>query len=284
MVNLLGMDITEGAENGKPAGAAFIVRQADAEKAAKLYEYQEKYTETEQKAGLPPLLSLLKSALWLGWVIPGCAIMKAGGFADGYRRVPWLYWLCAGCFAAWLVLFLWEKRRQKQVAESPELKELNENADRFLAEAKAALHIPENAVDLDVFGERFILKNGEPKHKSLDGFSDYLNLDLFAFAEDGSLFLASAEAVWEIPLTALRSAERTKKLSFAGWNKQKPYNHKDYRKYKVTVNQFGMYFARCWRVNILDSKGEFYLLIPEYDADAFSALTGLHLDNDKMKG
>ncbi len=26
MVNLLGMDITEGAENGQPAGAAFIVR------------------------------------------------------------------------------------------------------------------------------------------------------------------------------------------------------------------------------------------------------------------
>ncbi len=83
MVNLLGMDITEGAENGKPAGTAFIVRQADSGQAAKLFEYQEKYTETEQKAGLPPLLALLKSAFWLGWVIPGCAIIEAGGFADG---------------------------------------------------------------------------------------------------------------------------------------------------------------------------------------------------------
>lgn len=274
----MGMDITEGAEHGKPAGEAFIVRHMDDEQLAKLDQYREKYAETEQKASLPPLLSLLKSVCWLGWVLPGCAIIGDGDFAAGYRRVPWLYWLCAGCFAVWLVLFIAKKRLQSRVAESPETKALSAEADRFLAEAKAALLIPENAMDLDVLGERFIMKNGEPKHKSFDGFSDYLNLDLFAYAEGGNLVLASTEAVWEIPLTALRGAERTKKLSFAGWNKQKPYDHKDYRKYKIVLNQFGMYFARCYNVKISDIRGEYFLLIPEYDAEAFFEMTGLHPD------
>ena len=281
MKNLFGTDITDGAENGKPVGESFIVRRTDAGQDAEIEAYCEQFAEAERKSSLPAPLGLLKAVCLFGWAIPLCGMISAGSFAEGYRRVPWLFWICGICFIIWIALWIYEKKLQKQTADAPETKALNERAEALLRNVREQLGVPDSAMDLDVLGERFVMKNGVPKHKSFDGFNEYLNLDLYAFVQDGSLFLASTDAVWEIPCSALRGVHRTKRMSFAGWHKAEPHTARSYKKYKITVNQFGTYFAHCVQIEIADARGDFYLLIPEYDAEAFIELTGLHPDTEK---
>lgn len=49
----------------------------------------------------------------------------------------------------------------------------------------------------------------------------------------------------------------------------------EYMPYNISSNQTGQYSARYYRVEIADPKGEFYLLIPEYDGGIFMELANL---------
>ena len=282
MVNLFGADVTDGAENAKFAGSAFVIRRADAAQTAELEDFRVQFAQQERKINLPLPAEIVKTLCWFGWVVILLCAIVSDDVAEGYRNAPWLYWLCGICFAIWIPLYLWEKRRAKQTIEAPETQALNEQAEKLLRQSCESLGIPESAIDLDILAERFVMRNGTPKHKSLDGFNDYLNLNLYAYVQDGSLFLADTETIWEIPCSALRSMKIVKqRCSFADWHKSEPYNSGAYKQYKITVNQFGTLFARCFQIEIADAKGDFYLLIPNYEADAFSTLTGLYPDTGK---
>lgn len=269
MKNFFGIDCTEGSE---PVGSAFTVYKNPSGNDAEWETFESDYVQNEKKKDLPLPLEIIKFLCLIGWVTALCAFVKADEAGALLHRSPWLLWMLTVCFALWLALSVCGKMRAKRT--SPEQAELNRRADALLRETRETLGIPETAIDLDVLGERFVMKDGVPKHKSLDGFNDYLNLDMWAFVRDGSLFLANTEQVWEIPLTSLRGTVRLKKrLGFAGWNKSTPYNEKPYKRFRITVNQFGTYFAHCVQVQIADARGCFFLLLPEYEAEPFSALT-----------
>lgn len=275
--NFFGVDVTKGGSSHAFAGAEFTLRSASPEQEQALSELESEREALEQKSTLPAPFGLAKFLIWLVWVILFCGIIQGGDFAGGYRRVPALYWLCGICFVIWLLLFLWEKRRQKRTAGSAESDAYTERGESLLQNAQETLGIPADAVSIDVLGEHYtVKKDGSLHHKSI-GLAEYLNADLWAFVCDGNLYLADISTVWEIPLTSLRSITREKKrYNFPNWNKAEAYHSAKYKPYQITTNQFGQYFARCYRVEIADVRGEFYLLIPEYDGEAFMALTHLH--------
>ncbi len=281
--NLFGVNITEDADSPGFAGDVFVTRQTDPGQTAELEDFCEQFAQQEKKAGLPLPAEIVKTICWFGWVVILLCAVTGGDLSAGYRNAPWLYWLCVICFVLWLWLFILGKRRQKQAAEAAGTQELNDQAEALLRQAREALGVPESAADLDVLAERFVMKDGKPKHKSLDGFNDYLNLDLYAYVQDGSLLLASTEEVWEIPCSSLRTMKRLKKrCSFADWHKSEPYHSGRYRQFKITANQFGTLFAHCRQIEIADARGDFYLLIPDYEAETFTALTGLHPETSEL--
>lgn len=275
--NFFGIDVTKGNDSRDFAGAEFTVRRAPAEQDQALEALESERETLERNSSLPAPLGLVKFLCWLCWIILGCAIISGGDFAEGYRRVPAFYWICGICFAIWLPLFIWEKRRQKQTAKSAESEAYIEQGESLLQSAQETLGIPADAVSIDILGEHYaVKKDGSLRHKSI-GLAEYLNVDLWAFVAEGNLYLADIGTVWEIPLTALRSITREKKhYNFPNWNKPEAHDSAKYKSFHITTNQFGQYFARCFRVEIADARGEFYLLIPEYDGEAFMALTHLH--------
>ena len=281
MLNFMGNDVTADPENESSAGDAFVVRRWAPPEDAAPPDFLPKLKEIEDKGTLPPLLSLLKLACGFGSIMMLMEIVRLGNPVHAFPHQPAAYCIGAVCFAGWLALFIREKTLPKKAVSSSEYAAVIAQIEDIVNRSKTALGVPDSAIDIDILAEHFVMKDGEPKHKSFDALNDYLNLSFCAFVQDGSFCLASGAERWEIPLTSLRSMKRLKqRFSFSDWYKDVPYNDKQYRPYKITVNQFGSYFAHCYQVTISDIKGEFYLLIPDYDAEAFSALTGLHPDRD----
>ncbi len=289
MLNLFGIDVTEYAENEASPADAFIVRQVDNEQDSALAELQKQFEDAVENGpvqpeksaqsstpGLSPLLELLKAACLFGAVMMFLNL-------NGVPFDPAVCLIGGICFVGWLLLFLRDRTLRKQAAEcsksslASEFETLLGRMKLLLEQRKAELGIPESAAGIDFLAEQYITENGIPKHISIDGVSDYLNLERYAYVENGSLFLANAAEVMEIPLSSLRSMKKLKQLcSFADWNKSEPHTDKRFRRFRIKVSRGGVYSVHCCQIAVADARGDCYLLIPEYEADAFSVLTGLH--------
>ncbi len=100
------------------------------------------------------------------------------------------------------------------------------------------------------------------------------NLDFYVFVNDGGLCFYDLRKVWEIPLSSLKYATfEKKKKSFESWNKKEPYNSEKYKKFKINKGKYDYYFLRIYKVEINDIRGEYHLIIPEYDWETFNSLT-----------
>ncbi len=277
MTNLFGWNMTKGQNVGNVDGAVFLTRTLSDEQNAALDSFQNSNEDFVKKSKLPLPLRIVQGICLFGWWIILIGILKADvSFAEGYRNAPGLYWALPICFVLWLVLFMLGKYCQKQLAQDDALKEHFENAESLTQMARNALGIPEDAQNIDVLAERYVLKDGEIKHKDFN-MTNFLNLDLFIFYEDGNLCLADLRQRLDIPLRSLHTMRlEKKKKSFPEWHKSEPSNAPKYKPFKIAVNQYGHVFSRYYRVDISDVKGEFYLLIPEYDGDVFTEVTHIH--------
>ncbi|MBQ8928384.1 MAG: hypothetical protein IJ055_08970 [Oscillospiraceae bacterium] len=282
MTNLFGINITESKENAAIDGEVFCTRSIRADQEEEIRQILEEGEVLEKKSSLPLPLSLIKGICLFAWEILLLGIIKSWGdgtpLAQGYRNAPWIFWACPVCFVVWLVLMLISKRRKQRTEAGSAYQQNDAHAQKLLQSIMKTLGVPDDAKQIDVLAERYVMKNGAPKRRN-SGMTQYVNLSLFAYIRKGQLCLADAGSVWEIPLSSLRSvAPGRKRVSFPDWTKPEPYDAAVYKPYGITANQFGAFFARYYRVEISDVRGEFYLLIPEYDSMAFMELTSMHAD------
>ena len=282
MTNLFGVNITENKENAVIDGEVFCTDQISSEQEAQIESILETEQELEKQSSLPFPFPLLKTLCQIGWMILTLGIIKAWGdgtsFSQGYQNAPGLYLACLICFVLWLILQIISMFRRKCTEATPTYQRNDENAELLLQNIKEKLGIPADAESIDVLAERCVMKDGKPKRKDIE-LTQYVNLSMFAYIKEDQLCLADASSVWEIPLSSLRSMELVKKrVSFPDWTKSEPYDSKTYKPYKVTTNQFGHYFSRYYRVEISDVRGEFYLLIPEYDGVTFKDIAKMRVD------
>ncbi len=279
MTNVFGWNMAKGEKVGNVDGAVFVTRTLSDEQNAALDRLAENNTNILVQGQLPLPLRIVKGIALFGFWIILLSILKADvSLAQGYRNAPGLYWAVPICLAVWLILFLIGRQRMKRLAADPSLQEHIDIAENLTQMARGVLGIPEDAQSIDVLAERYVLKNGEVVHKDFN-MTNYLNLDLFIFYEDGNLCLADLRQRMDIPLHSIRSMRLEKKRkSFPEWHKDEPSNSPKYKPYKITANQYGHVFSKYYRVEISDAKGEFYLLIPEYDAEIFTEITHIRPD------
>lgn len=279
MTNFFGFNVTKGQESDEMDSIVFVTRTVSAEESEKLAQFQQENEQLEKKASLPVGLRVLKGICWFVWLIVLLGILKSDvSFVQGYRNAPILHWVCGFCFIIWLALVIYGRVLMKQTVNTAEFSEHMAHADKLAQDVRRALDVPENAESIDILAEQYIMKNGEPKHRD-SGLVAYINYDMFIFERNGNLCLADTEHIWEIPLSSLSSMTLEKKrYSYPEWHKSEPPSSKKYKPYKITTNSYGHYFSRCYRIIISDVRGEFYLLIPEYDGELFTSVTHLHTE------
>ncbi len=276
MTNFFGFNVTKGQESDKMDCISFVTRTISDEESERIAQYRQDNDRLEKKAELPTALGVLKGLCWVAWLIILFGILESDvGLIQGYNNAPLLHWIGFLCFVTWLALLIYGKMRVKRTVQTTEFDQHVRQINQFAQEAMQTLDIPENAESIDVLAERYVMKKGVPKHRD-SGLVPYVNFDLFIFVQDGSLCLADLENVWEIPLSSLRSMTLEKKrYGYPEWHKSEPPSSKMYKPYKITTNNYGHYFSRCYRIEIRDIRGEFYLLIPEYDGEIFTNVTHL---------
>lgn len=285
MVNVFGLDVTEGEAFAKSPGNVFIMNRSAAVREAELEEYRARVKYHERKSELPPLAGLAKVVCGASWIVVGSTIvnhiLRGRDLSAAYSSIPWFFWLGGICFVLWLVLFRWEKYRAKNAMESAGVQALIRDAAIIKKGADGKPVIPSGAKEMDVFSERYVMQGDRPVREPVDGVNEFFNLPLVAYVQNGCLHLSDGVTVWKIPCGALRSMKRTEQMcSFAKWNKPIPYNCDRYRRYQITANESGSLSVHCWKVEITNMKGDFYLLVPDYDAETFTQLTGLTPETD----
>ena len=105
----------------------------------------------------------------------------------------------------------------------------------------------------------------------------YRNRPIWAFREGEALCLTDNDQVWAIPLSALTKMTWVKKRAVCvGWNKEESEGEYPYKAFVSRRNQYGRYACKCFRVEIHAPQGDYFLLLPGYEQEFFSTLTGLY--------
>ncbi|MBQ8010986.1 MAG: hypothetical protein IJ265_05495 [Oscillospiraceae bacterium] len=278
--NFFGVNIEQ--EDDKPDCAAFQTAEIPPELESEMMRMQTESESFLKKADLPLPLIIVKIICWFGWFVVLIGTLKSDvSFMEGYRNAPVLHWIGVVCFILWLGLFLYGRNRMKQMNKSTELAEHIQDSEKLFSDLRQALGVPEDALEMDVLGERYVLKDGKPHHKDA-GLTKYLNISMAAFVRDGNLCLADTMQRWEIPLSSIRSMTLIKKrISFPEWHKDEPFNSPKYKPYKITSNSYGHFFSYYYRIEIRDTRGDFHLLIPHFDGEVFTELTHIRPEESK---
>lgn len=278
MKNIFGFNSSDE-NNLVMDGNCFVTRKVSESLGEHLDKASQNFTELEKKQYLPAGLGLLKTiSLWLSIMIFVGILRADVSLSQAYENAPFLIISAPVLLLTFIVLKAFELFRRKNVNESTELAENISNTEELFALAKNELGVPEIYAEIDVLFTRYVIKNGNEKKKAF-GLCSHYNQSYMMFVDNANLCISNMYERVDIPLSSLRSAVLSDKLreraSFSNWNKPEAYNSDTYKKYKITLNNQGSYFCSFYTVEICDSMGDFCLLIPSYDFEKFSQLTGV---------
>lgn len=266
----------------KIEGSAFLLREVDEQERERIDSFGETAREVLEPPARPRKFRLLATMLLyagLMTILFGVQYGMWGGnsFWQALAARPWLFVIAAGLIAAGEAIFIRESRLEKKRETSEEARQIRTQSEELDREVYAKLNVPADAIPMDVLVYTYDMKNG----KAHNGV--YTAFDMRAFREEDKLCFADVGSVVGIPLSSIDSIRTEKrKLSFYFWNKGVPPDAQPYRQYRIRTGFFGAHVIREVLVlHIRSDSGEYELLIPPYESDTLSRLTGESLISAK---
>ncbi len=278
---------------GELDGEKLALRKIDEDLSERQDRLIEKGEAQQEKASLPLWLQIVKLIMQflmivtIGGFLSG--VIKALGngktFAEVLNNGWWILMVGGISAIVFLTLHFFEKKKVKTVVESEELEILENHSKGLHFEIMESLKVPQDAPQVDFFAHPYKLsRNG--KKKNAGGMSAYVNLYLYAYREEDRLCIADMGTVYAVPLAGLKGIVKIEKTAtFSSWNKEEPYNKGAYKKYKITVNNYGTLFVKpYYSLQFIADGEEFELLFPPYELETLEKLTGLTAEDNKSKG
>lgn len=265
----------------EPDCVAFRTRVVPAEQRVSLEQTAEDLESITRKGSLPTSLEIIKDiCLWACMVIMVGLMRREGSLIQTCKDDPGFFFAAVLFFAVWLSLKIYARVRRRRIEAQYPAEYADDALRGVVAASLEVLGIPENAPEVDVLSEGYALKKGKRVRK-MAAMCPYANLPMRVFTEDGRLCIANMEERWDIPLSSFTRAVLVKKRpNLPVWNKPEPYTDEKYKPYKITTNNFGQFFARYYSIDIDDERGNYYLLVPEYDGRAIFDLIGIRPENE----
>lgn len=288
MKNVFGINYT-GVKGGAPRkldGDCFIDRRIEDELDHRQDEVNKELQEHQKNATLPLwLLIAMYVLLWFGVL---CVVEfliaplseNRTSYSQAYANAPWVIWAGVPCLFIGLILLIIKWLRAKEVEGSPALAVSMEKAENLLTESYAALGVPEDAKNCDIFGLSYRLnKKGKVRPASMWSAATYANIDTLVFREGDALCIADSSMVLKIPFDRISRLVRVnKRINFAGWNKSTPCNKGEYKQYKIRTNNGGVGFMKSYLSLQLNGDEEFEILFPCYEIETVQSLTGRYAE------
>lgn len=281
MKPFLGINVTEDKKNTKPNGMEMMVEEPSPELTASLKSSQSKMNETEKKAKLPLVLRIIQFVSMLGAAIFVIGILRGLDeitLTEAYANAPVLFWIGGACIAVAAVLSIFEKSRKKKVLGSDDSTRTLSHISASVETIFEDLGVPDNARDVDIFVFFYKDKNGEPKitTKGKQLFM-FMNFPFKIFADSKKFYLANVEGKYEFCRDDIKGIKTVgKRYSMNDWNKEYPYDDERYKKYKLTLDQYGVFYGKNYYILEVESNGQLWgIYFPSYELPLFEALSGL---------
>lgn len=262
----------------------FVVKRQEEAGMTRILEMATQGMNIEKSARLPVGLMILELVCMLGGMILIGAFFESAadiGFAEVWSRAWWCIAAGVPMLAVAGVLAFLAFRKRKEVMASPAVRDYVQRTERVTRELREALGVPEDAVRADVV--TYVYREGGKKNSSSfwRGVTGAYTLNEYSvFVRNEMLCFADLSSIVGIPLSSLVETRACKKKLFvSNWNKDVPPNSPQYKQFARGTGAEGTVVTlRGYLVmHISDSRGEFEVLIPEYELQALQSLSGLRL-------
>ena len=281
MKPIFGIDVTNNKKNDKINGEKFITRSISIETQESFYEKTKNLEESIKKSELPLWVRIIKFICGTTALIVIGAVIKSLPDIDisqMFKNAPGLLMAGAVCGIVWLVLHILTKQNEKTVLAEENIEEQAGNINSDIDAIYNELGVPYTAANADILCFRYADKNGDIKVKTAGlQLAEYFNMDRKIYVEDEYLHITDIENVYSFKLTELKSIKTVnKRISMTSWNKEIGPNEERYKPFKLTVNQYGIVYAKPYHILTLEHEGETMgIYFPCYELDTFEILTGL---------
>lgn len=270
MKNIFSVNI----ENEKFIADDFVVRNLSPELKARQEQINEQAMKLDEKSKLPTPFSILMLVTFFIACVGTGGFFKALGdvsFKEAMNNAGYILYISVFCWIAFIALIIISKAKYNKIAKSEELLTLDQDAGETIKEILIDLQIPETAIKVDTFSEAYRIKNG--KEVNANKISKYINVQMYAFIDNGCLMLGDFESVYAIPLNYITGIERIdKKVSFIQWNKDEAHNKGEFKQYKITQNNFSLFIKPYYAINFNNGLKDCEIIFPAYEYESFSKL------------
>lgn len=284
MKPFMGIDLTVNKKNEEFNDAAWLEQATSAAMVQSVEDGIVRSLETVEKSELPLALRIAKIVCGYGGLLIALGLLRsmigeeAISLAQAYQNASWLFWLGGVCIVVWGILQSMSMKKQKEVLESEEGTQTFSHMEKSIEAALAELGVPSDAGEVDVLSFYYKEKDGEIKvQEKMMALAPYSTMVFHLFSDDERVYLANAEGKYAFPRKAIRSIETVKKTVRADtWNKDEEYNKGQYKKFKITADNYDCIHFKPYHILHLDKDGEEWgIYFGCYDLAAFEAATGL---------
>lgn len=279
MKYVFSSNITDDKHNERRDGEIFITQRIDSVQEEALDDAELMSMDAENKAFIGCLPSIIELICMFATLCCAAAIIRNLGeisLAQMYSNAPWAFYVLAVAAPAWLVLWIIEKRRKKQVKDSGVEARAELNYNNVKAQSYEILGVPADAVTLDVMRSQYKIKNGEVKHTS--PVNTFENAEYKVFFNGGDLCFADIHDRFDIPMEAARLVKvKASSVTLDEWHKaEKP--KKEHYKLDPTNKSNSSLRLRYYgelRFNYMGT--DYAVLFPPHELTEVEKLTGLTL-------
>lgn len=278
-----GYNMTENRKNEHFDGEIFLCDRVNDAQKKTLDAEMDNLEALGNKAQLPQPLRILITLCALCTVICLGVILRSWGnnisIATLYARMPLLFYIGGICAIIWIALTVLSRKKAKTVMESDEAVLTINHSNAIAENILSALGVPPNTPRVDFFAARYKSKGDKISIKAW-GIAQFCNAELFAYTENGMLYLADVFQKFAVPLTEATGIRKIKKhVTMDRWNKDISHNKGEYKQYRLTKGQHGEYHMRYYYALCILHNGETYeLYFPPYELDILQKLTGLQAE------
>ncbi len=273
-----GYNITEDKDNETFDGDVFVIKEVPETHEKAVDDNVKNVISFIKLAEIPLAIRILQAVCSFIFIAGIAGIIKAlenTSLPQQYENAPVLFYVLIIAALTWVVLAIYSYFKNKNISEGKDFTDAVSEAEEFVEASYAILGVPKDAFDMDVLITNYSVKNDKLVLK-FDKFTQFINIDVKAFMQDGALFFADTRRKYSIPLTSLGDIRTIKKrTSVPLWNKDVPYNDEKYKPYKITENNYGHIFFKPYYALSINHEGEEYeLYFPPYELPIIERLTG----------
>ncbi len=268
MDNLFDFEV-KSAFSVKSVSDAFVCRTIPDALLEKIAALQQQTALNRRKALL--LTTAFSLSMLVMILLPLSIVVLRYRFSEVLQNAPWMYALEGTAFVVWFSILLYALQYKKHSRSFSPFGTQTAMEHHLMNDCKAALGIPADAAVVDVLAAVYTVgKNGHRHYteKTMTGALRYHNLPTPIFADTEALYLSDFTRLFRIPLSSICSVTTAnRRVVLQNWNKENSPHAKAYRAFGL--RQAFHLKAYCCQVEIHDPRGEYCLLIPNYDLPTF---------------